>query len=86
MTSLTFSQLEEIYAGDAEIYAGSAESGDFWQRAAELGCAAWGIGRAFFGVAISCAASPLTGAICTGIVDAACAALAAAAGYEIIAG
>lgn len=59
--------------------------GDFWHDAANVGCAVWGLGRAFFGITISCAASPLTGAICTGIVDAACATVAAIDGYGIIA-
>lgn len=59
-------------------------SDDFWHDAATVGCAVWGIGRFFFGIAISCAASPLTGAICTKIIDGACVIVAAYDAAEII--
>lgn len=64
MRSLTVTQMETTCAGD------------FWHDAAVVGCAAWGFGRFFCGIAISVVGSPLTGAILTKIVDGCCVLLA----------
>ena len=64
MKNLTFSEMENSYAGN--------EDNSFLDIAVRA-CAVWGVGRAFFGVSISCVGSPLAGVICTGLVDALCA-------------
>jgi len=60
MKKLTMTQMPNFTGGD-------------WHEVAIAACGVWGFGRFFLGAAISCAASPLTGVICTKIVDGACA-------------
>jgi len=61
MKSLPISQMEDSNYGDA------------WLDMSLRACAFWTVGRALFGISISCAASPLAGIICTKIVDGYCA-------------
>ena len=72
MEALSLSQMATLYAGN------------FWHDAANVGCAAWGVGRFFFGITISVAGSPLAGATLTAIVDGACVTLATVDAVDLL--